>query len=285
MSDFPYVGPPPGGLEAAMTTARRRRLRTAGTTSGLSAMSLLVVALLIGQTGRTTLVQGPHKEVPAVTTDQRPVAKDRHTQVSVSVEATTTVSGGTVQAGTTISPTDPSHTAPVAPAVAGPTTGHEGNTAARGTAYAAGPITRADTSYSVIPCGIGSNDTTATVCTTSTENDNGPTTAPHQLYADVCSTDPNPYFLHYAGTSEVDFSVLDPKGREVWRWSRWHPLGPTAHTLTLQTGKCISWTFDWTGVDANGVSLPKGDGYRLKVRFHADELAHNPVPDYAFTLT
>lgn len=123
------------------------------------------------------------------------------------------------------------------------------------------------------------------MCQSSTYTDYGPAEAPHELTASVCSSDANPVFLHYAGTTEVDFTVLDPKGHEVWRWSTWHPLGETPHTLTLQTGDCLAWVFDWTGVDRRGVALPKAGGYVMRTLFRADELTRRATPDVTFTLT
>jgi hypothetical protein len=134
------------------------------------------------------------------------------------------------------------------------------------------------------PCAVGTDTASTSDCLSAYVNP-GSTAGTYQLYADVCSNDPNPVFLHYAGTSEMDFAVVDPRGHEVWRWSRWHALGPTAHTLKVDTGYCTTWTFAWTGVDANGTALPKVSGYRLRAHFLADELTTRTVPDYAFALT
>lgn len=275
MTDFPYVGPPSGGLVQAMGAARSRRLRKAGTTSGVSALTLLVVALLAGQTGRTTLVQGPKTEVPAVTTTIHNVTPKNPS--STLALGPTTLTYSSSQAA----PTAP-RTADQAPtAVTAPTEHVSRPNTPAGPAYKAGPIQRSDTQLNVPTSCL---DPQVTLCQATSYSDYGPTDAPHQLTADVCSSDANPVFLHYAGTTEIDFAVVDPKGREVWRWSAWHPLGETPHTLTLQAGDCFTWTFNWTGVDAHGTPLPKGD-YSLRVRFRADELAHRAVPDYAFTLT
>ncbi len=285
MSDFPYVGPPPGGLTAAMTTARRRRFRSASTTSGLSAMSLLVVALLAGQSGRTNLVQGPTTEVPAVTTDDREASTHQRTEVTLEAGERTTF---TLGAAPGVAPASPGAVAPAVPAgplAAGPKSRQETTTLPGRRDYAAGPIERSDTQLAVTQCVVGGDGKSATVCPSVYVGSSSSSAAPYRLSADVCSSEPNPVFLRYRGTSEVDFLVLDPKGREVWRWSQWHPRGSGAHTLTLETGYCKTWTFDWTGVDSSGAALPKADGYRLQARFHADELASRQVADAEFTLT
>ena len=182
MSDFPYVGPPPGGLTTAMSTARRRRLRTAGTTSGLSAMSLLVVALLAGQTGRTTLVQGPTKETPAVTTEEKTVTKGRQTTVTVSDTSTFTV--GIVPNRTPASPTGSAPAVPRGPAASGPISQRQTSALPRSVPYAAGPIQRNDNTVSISTCALDGDGKSNTVCPESGySSSGGPANAPHQMSA------------------------------------------------------------------------------------------------------
>lgn len=276
MSEFPYVGPPQHGLHEALSTARHRRLRKAGVSSGASALTLVLVAVLLGQTGRQTLVQQPTPEVPAITTittiDNTPsgtakpntVAPGQFASGSTGTTASTPTTG---LATLVLSPTGSTSRG----AVRGPGAG------VAGPSYKAGRITRSE-SFNIPTCAIPSS--AATFCTSSQVTS---TSAAHaSLYADVCSADTNTRTLHYATANEVDFTIV--KGnQEVWRWSRFHPPAGDAHILSVGTGMCTTWTFDWTRVDNLGNTVPAGD-YTLRTTYACTEFARQ-VDTYDFTLS
>jgi hypothetical protein len=136
-------------------------------------------------------------------------------------------------------------------------------------------VTRNDNDGTYLPdptCPMPStNPETPQLCTYAVLNSQA-SPAPYQMAGQVCSAGTSLALLHFAGRNEVDMTVTR-NGKEVWRWSRWHPDSPYAHTISVAGGQCTDWTFDWTGVDAQGKKLPAGS-YTLHVTFLAAELTN-----------
>ena len=279
MNDFTYVAPPEDGLRQAMVHARARRLRTAGfSTSTLLAAFALLAAIAGGQ-GTQSLIEQPAPEQPAITTVvPGPVTQDGGTSNSVGATTFTTTqsrsvagSGGTT--GTTPSGATGGSAETSAPAQVKP--------------YVAGPINTGSSVY--VPsteCHVtGNPEDATTLCPSSYVYGQYQSPTPYlfQLYADVCSTRAGITTLHFPGRNEVDLAVYSGT-TEVWRWSRWHPDGGSAHSVSLATEDCTTWTFDWTGVDAHGMRLPKGD-YTLRASFLATELTGRSTPSVTFTVS
>lgn len=279
MNDFLYVTPPPDGLHHAFASARTRRLRKAGLSTGTAAAAMSVLALLAGSQGTQSLVQQPAPEQPAVSQlvpdDARQVAPRPNQGHAVQVFGTT--QRGT-PAGRGVMPVSP---------VTGPvrgTTDRQVLAAPAGAPYRAGSIARTDNDP------LPSGDASCAVPTGDVKRATGLCTSAwlggtsgDQITASICSNSTSLTLLHYRGDNEVDFRITTSKGVEVWRWSRWHPDVSRPHTLGLEARTCTTWTFDWTGVDANGHKLAQGD-YTLTATFLPDELAHDRSYQYPFTL-
>jgi hypothetical protein len=282
MSDFPYVAPPADGLRLAMADARGRRYRSAGLSSATVGTALVAVLALLGGTGTQSLVQQPAPEQPAVT------------QLVPGPDGDRTSRQNTVGAVTAPGVRHRAQTGQgsVTQVLLHNTTGGEASTSGSGQAagkpYAAGRLTRNDNGVYVPQdpsCNVtGKAEDATTLCPAAyVYGPYSPPTAPYQLNGQVCSTRTGTTTLHYAGRNEVDMTVVSKTGKVVWRWSQWHPDGGIAHTLGISTGACSSWTYDWTGVDASGQALPKGD-YSLTVTFLAAELSGRNRSTYAFTI-
>ena len=284
MTEHPYVAPPVDGLRLAMADARGRRYRSAGLSSATVGTALVAVLAVLGGSGTQSLVEQPAPEQPAVTQlVPGPAGEDSGTQNTVGA---VTSSGGThlrAQSGQGSVSQVLLHD----PTTSRDATSVEGGQPA-GKPYAAGRITRNDNGV-YLPqdpsCNVtGKAEDATTLCPAAyVYGPYSPPTAPYQLYGEVCSTRTGTTTLHYAGRNEVDMAVVSKTGKVVWRWSQWHPDGGTAHTLGVSTGACSSWTFDWTGVDATGRALAKGD-YSLTVTFLAAELSGRNRSSYPFTI-
>lgn len=280
MNEHPYVGPPPGGLEAAIREARRRRWRTAGVGSGSAMGLVVVVAALLAQTGTQSLTQAPDTEVPAVVgvDDAAPGREDAERANTIApdqlVGGPAAPSSVTPAQGTGTSPTS------VPRGVTAPA-GRPGDAAGGTSTYRAGPLTTEEyVSVNLCPL-VSSGGRSTTLCpTTWTQPGSRPGTT--QLHADVCSADANRDALHFPGQREVDFTVRRG-GTVVWRWSTWHPDNGPAHLRALSAGSCVAWSFVWTQVDRDGDPLPPG-AYTLQARFEADELASDRVLSVDFTI-
>lgn len=268
MNDLPLLPPPQDGLRLALATARHRRLRTAGTTTSLTAAALSVAVLALGTPGTQTLLQEPAPEIPAVTVIVEGV-DDKH----VSEQTVTPPRAGAWSAATAVGPA-------TAPGAAAGTTTEAGDTTsprAPVKGYAAGPLTEQYTDLGVPVCSV--QDATS-LCRTASASG---TTSKVEFYAEVCSTSTATSLLHFPASNEVDF-VVERAGEPVWRWSSWHQARPQPHVLALGTGACNSWSFAWTLVDAHGAKVPKGD-YVMKARYLADEFAGRRVLVSPFTLS
>lgn len=276
--DFPYVAPPEDGLHRALADARSRRLRSAGLSSTAAAAALCTVAVLMGGAGTQSLVQQPAPEQPAMSRVVPGGGDGAATTPNRARPETRTPGSRPGVPGAT--PGTASLAANPLGAAAGPVSRTSTSTRPR---YAAGPVERFDNNGVTAPdtsCNLtgDAQDTTA-LCTYAYV-----TGTPYQLQAQVCSTRTGLTLLHYPGRNEVDLAVHDSKGKQVWRWSRWHPDSPSPHTLGLSAGSCTTWSFSWTGVDAAGHALPKGD-YTLRATFLADELADRRISTGEFTIS
>jgi hypothetical protein len=274
MSDFLRVSPPEDGLVAAMATARARRYRKAGASSGFLAASLSCLALLAGSSGTQRLIQEPRPELPAVTGVDR--SSDRavnevttpnsaRTIASFDGHATSRPAGAGDDQG--LLGGDVSVVGPASPV-------RTSRTAEK--PYSAGAITRVDNDLLSIPCDVA----TDRFCSYASVGDYDTS---KDLRAYVCSTYTRGALLGYDTSNEVDFVVKDAKGKERWRWSRWHPPTENPHFLTVETGRCTYWSFTWTAVDASGRKLPQGS-YTLEAEFLADELQDQRVATAGVTI-
>ncbi|HUR14983.1 MAG TPA: hypothetical protein VM097_10890 [Mycobacteriales bacterium] len=282
MSDFPAVAPPPDGLRQAMAAARGRRLRSAGLTSATAGSALVAVLALLGGTGTQSLVQQPAPEQPAVT-NLVPGPEGERTGTENTVGAVTST-GGRPRQGV-----DSRSRSGAATLALGTTDTIRERSLTSGTSskpYAAGPLTRDDNGFYVpmgAECNVTGKPEDATTLCPYAQATPQPTPTHFNLYGEVCSTRTNRTTLHYEGRNEVDMAVYQGSTL-LWRWSRWHPDSPAPHTFDLATGACSSWTYAWTGVDAEGRTLPKGD-YTLEVTHFAEELAGRNRTRAAFTIS
>jgi hypothetical protein len=269
VNDLPLLAPPQDGLRLAMSAARHRRLRTAGTTTSLAAAALSVAVVALGTQGTQTLLQEPAPELPAVTVIVEGVDDGQPTEVTppqAGAPVGTTANVSRRATGT-------------APADAEQTTTEDGDTTsprAPVKGYAAGPLTEQYSDLGVPVCSV--QDATS-LCRTASASSTGSTV---ELYAEVCSTSTATSLLHFPASNEVDF-VVERAGEPVWQWSAWHPDRPQPHELALGTGACNSWSFSWTLVDAHGAKVPKGE-YVMKARYLADEFAGRRVLVSPFTV-
>jgi hypothetical protein len=287
VNDFPYVAPPPDGLQRAFTDARGRRFRKAGLSTSTVAAGLAVLALVAGGQGTQSLVQQPSPQQPAVSQlvpddgrEQLPSVPRPNQGQNVQVFGThqqrsTSASGGQSDGsqlgGSASAPLRDQHAAP----------------RSAGRPYVAGPMARQDNYGTYLPdpnCPLPRADTqTAELCSYAYYGtQSGP--APYRLQGEVCSTGRSLALLHFTGRNEVDMAVTTAKGKEVWRWSTWHPDRAYAHTISVDGGHCTEWVFDWTGVSSQGAKLPKGE-YTLRVTFLAAELAQQRVRTTALTIS
>ncbi len=282
MSDFPYVAPPADGLRQAMAAARGRRVRTASLSSTAAATALFVAVAVLGGQSTQSLIQQPAPEQPAVTrlVPGPTTAIDEATRNTVSA----------VTSNSAAPPTGNGGLLGVPPLVSGDHNPVEGPDAQEpsqvtGKPYAAGKISRSDGQV-YLPtdprCNVtGKTEDATTLCPSTTAYASG--TGSYNLYADVCSTRTDTSLLHFEGRNEVDFTIRRGT-KQVWRWSRWHPEVEQPHTIAVDTGVCSQWSLLWTGVDASGQKLPKGD-YTLQTTFLANELQGRSVLTYTFTIT
>lgn len=276
MNDFVSVAPPADGLQRAFADARGRRLRKASLSTGTAAAALSVVALLAGSQGTQSLVQQPAPQQPAVS---QLVPDDAH-QVSPRLNQ-----GGTVQSfGTTQHRSTGAGQGQTARTEQGslavPFRDQHSAARAVGRPYAAGPLTFQD-SYNIPYDTSCAMPGTSRLCTYASVT--GTAAGTYQFYSEVCNYQPALALLHFPGRNEVDMAITQ-KGHEVWRWSRWHRDDGESHTIGLEGDHCATWTFEWTGVDAQGRKLPKGD-YTLSVTFLANELAQQRVATAAVTIS
>lgn len=271
MTDLTPVPPAPDGLAEAFRVARRRRLRTLGATSWVSAGLVLGLLLFVGSGGPITLVQRPSPVAPAVQGSPdpvRPVAQGRHAVRS-------TPGGGAVAPGTAAGLSRRAETAsPRSTSVSG----------LAASAYVSAPITRDDTGVPVPDpqCAVEADGTTHSpqICPSVNARKAG---QGFDLYADLCSTSTQPMALHYTSTQEVDFVVYRGQ-RAVWRWSRSHAARPWVHALSLDSGHCRGWHSTWTAVDDEGELLPPGD-YRLVADYTAAEAGDRPTWETTFRIS
>ena len=132
-------------------------------------------------------------------------------------------------------------------------------------------MNRADHQFSIPQCAVNGQTNNATLCPYTSAAPVYNTQSLYQFYSDICSAKASTTVLHYASSNEVDYAVYRGT-KQVWRWSSWHTATQTPHPLALQTGSCSTWTFNWTGVDAFGNKVAKGD-YTLETTFLPAELA------------
>ncbi len=292
MTNFPYVGPPSGGLQLAMASARGRRYRKAGMSTSATALSLALVAVLAGSTGRTTLVQEPVPEIPAVTSvDRIPSGTvDAPTANTTGVGAVARFGAPTSLAGTPKRPG--SVTGPISVGGVTSVPGAAGSrSAATPTApYRSAAMKRDDGNSFYIPtqfqCAVNNDGTarTSPLCPSAYVYTPNGTTKHYGLQSKVCSSDTKTTTLSYGTSREVDLVIY--KGtKAVWHWSRSQglPVGEP-HTLALSTGSCYLWNTEWTGVDDAGEKLPAGNGYRMVASFAAAEVSDFSTFEYAFTM-
>ena len=286
MTDFPYVSPPADGLYLAMATARGRRVRKAGASTSFTATAIVVLALLAGSTGRQTLLQQPAPETPAVTGEHK-VPSGR-----VAPSTANAIKPGALGLfSPTLAGTGTPGSAQSGQAGAqnsGSSSGASGLDPSRsqGSAakpYRAGPLTRNDNQFSIPACAVNGETNSATLCPNSNASAVNNTPSVYQFYADICSAQTDTTSLHYPSSNEVDFAVYNGD-KEIWRWSSWHPATDRPHQITLQTGTCSSWTFNWTSVDGLGNKVPRG-AYKLKTTFLAAELSSHRTHVSSFTVS
>lgn len=284
MNELPYVAPPQDGLSRAFADARARRLRKASLSTTSVAAVLSSLALLAGGQGTQSLVQQPAPEQPAVAR----LLPDRAAPSPATGQPNRAAGVqlfGTTQRGSVRAVGGPGTAAQRATGDR-PTTDRHTGARTNGPTYWPGSISRADNQAGFIPtdtaCAVPSRPgeppqlcTAAYVMSTSN-------TGPYELQAQVCSSRTGLTLLHYPGRNEVDLSVTRGTS-ELWRWSRWHPDDPAAHTIGVEANSCTTWTFSWTGVDAQGRRLPKGE-YTLRATFLADELTQQRVATWIFQL-
>jgi hypothetical protein len=255
MTDFRPVPPPPDGFARAVSSARRRRLRTAGLSTGLASAGLVVAAVLAGSSGTSSLSQ------------DAPVT-DQPTQPSV-VTTGTPVADAAAERGTAMA--TPPGRSPGAVGSSSPTPA--GNAVPRptsGTSYVAAPISSVHNQLTVPNCLGGAPPVCMTVGRTSTG-----------LSAQGCPSETGPVQLHVRDAREVDLWVTQGD-RTVWRWSASHPATGRAHTGRLDSGHCSSWALAWDAVDGQGRKLPAGD-YVMHARLLARETP-DAIGEFALTI-
>ena len=273
MGEFPHVGPPTDGLHLAMATARERRLRKAGISSGFTAAALLVVALVAGTSGRSTLVQEPKPDVPAVVSVDRVPgpAPARRTTATTPL----TLPGAAVPAASAA----PSAATPPAPARPGVTTTRPAVPPAGGTVSVTEPMRTGYVSPATAGCPFGGYG--PAFCASYSRAADG---SSEVLQATVCSLQASSVDLHFTTDLEVDVLVADRTGRTLWRWSAQNPPSPDPHTLGLDPGECVQWSTTWRVVDAAGRRLAKGD-YTIRTTSTASELRGRETVSQPYTVS
>ncbi len=284
MSDFLMVPPPLDGLHEAMATARRRRYRKASMTTGIGASLALVVPLLLGSSGQAVLIPEPDVNQPAVTTSDAPtdIALPNHV---TGVPNTAVGSGpGSLTTGPTASV---ALTASAAPLPQQPATSDRTVSPARQRRpYAAGPMKSSGILYTAPTCAVQGSGPQTGLCSenyaTEDTDNRGQGIGTYTLTATLCNVDASDAHLVYDTSNEADF-VISGKGEVQWRWSQWHQVAGGHHSTVLPPGACMEWTFDWTGVDAAGNKVAKGD-YTVTTAFLAEGLGSRTVSS-TFTIS
>jgi hypothetical protein len=112
-------------------------------------------------------------------------------------------------------------------------------------------------------------------CGTATATDAGNGTA--ELAAQVCRPAVrDPARLRFAAKQEVEFLLYSREtGEEVWRWST-APAPPRPHAVVVQSGSCVTWTTQWTGLGDDGRPLPAGDYVLHAVLLSQERVALSP---------
>ncbi len=289
MTDFPYICPPTDGLQLAMATARGRRLRKAGFSSGATAFALAVVALLTGSSGQQTLLQ-PTPEIPAVTSvDKVPAGRTTPPVANRLQPGSLTAFGGNGNPGTTLAAGPGPLSAVLGRAPGNDPVASDGRPAAP---YRSAVMKRDDGRGLYLPtdfqCTVNNDGTarTSPLCPGAYVRQPGSSgTEAYALETSVCSSDTKPTVLHYPTTREVDL-VIYRGTKAVWHWSRTQAAPRTTpHTLSLDTGYCYGWTTDWNAVDDSGAKLPAASDYRMVATFMADEVSDFSTYEVAFSVS
>lgn len=270
MTDFRSVPPPLDGLQLAMASARRRRMRTASVTTGFGASLALVVPLLLGSTGQSSvLLPEPDVKQPAVTTSDAPATPAPGHVIAAGQPNTAPDLPGTAagQAAPTSITVSPGPT-PSTGRVSGPA--RSVGSSRPSVPYVAGPMRRDDDQYGQIAC-LGTNDENSATGLCTTGMAYGSSDGTYSLQAYACNLDTQAAPVTFPGANEVDFTVRSAKGAKVWTWSQWHPQTERVHTIVVPQAACTVWTFDWTAVDATGRRVPAGS-YHLDVTFLTSRL-------------
>lgn len=255
----------PDGFTRAVQTARRRRLRTMGMTTGVAGVTTILVATLLTNGGASSLSQ----EEPAAT-DPTPTSTTLALP-SADPARPNAATGGTAP---TTNPVDGTSSGPTLAPVAGPRSTSapvEGPAPVRG-GYVAGPVMSKQNALDVPNCLGGPG-----MCGVASHDPNART-----LDAYLCSSSPDAYTLHYPDAHEVDLTVLS--GKDVrWQWSAFHPAIGAAHTRRLDSGRCTHWWVSYDPVDNQGKALPKGE-YVVRATFLAREVDPTTV-ETTFTVS
>ena len=70
---------------------------------------------------------------------------------------------------------------------------------------------------------------------------------PVTFVLEIENTGATPLALEFATARTHDFSVLDPEGREVWRWSRGRLFAQALATIELAAGETRRFAAAWAG--------------------------------------
>ena len=243
--EFRLVPPPADGLETAFRAAASRRRRKAATASGTGvAAALVAFAVLTGGSGQV-LTQDPLPPADQLPGVVEVVPSDAATPEPVATRAAPTTGGGSALAPTTGG-------APVVGTTSAP----------RATPRPAAPRPPRASAYRVADMKRSGPSLTLPVnCARTEALCSDVVTSSRDIRVTLCSTLSEPVHLDFAAKDEVDV-VVTLVDEVVWQWSAGRPRESDPHQVTLDTGECLDWTTEWTGVDQQGRKLPKG-GYAV----------------------
>ena len=284
MTRFAYVAPPSNGLELAMRDARHRRFRSASYSTSLTAAVGVVLFVALGGAPTSSLTQQPAPVAPAVPPSISDTQGSHHAPAVPNTVAPGQITALGGAGGTTSG--SPLVTKPGSGQVLSPTStspfnrGDATHVEKPGTSmpsYKAGAIQRFDNQPNTdVNCVVSKAQSLCSYPYT-----NVSTNGTVLLSAYICTGKVANSPLYFPNAQEVDFTITNKAGKEVWRWSRWHPTSEHPHTLVLSTaGTCFDWDFTWTQVDFTGKRVPIGD-YHLTITYRtADAPNAQDVTDF-----
>lgn len=261
--------PPPGGYDDALTRSRRRQHRrrvVTGIGSAGATFGLVAVALLWGQGAMITLKQDDQPAAPPANTTATPAVTSNPGQPTPTATGQAAPRDGSAPAEAS----SPAGHEPSVPAPDSATSPTEVGTTPISTA-----LVRGGRDYrSTTPCADSSGRPASGWCIQFAGPFAGRAGTVTTFDLTLCRLPGFPTAnASFPSSSEAAFSLktTEREPRDIWSYASQHPGRPNRHSLTVQSGRCLTWELRWSNRDDSGRPVPAGT-YTLAVDVTADNL-------------